>query len=226
MCHYWPRRVYLHVPSPGLLRMFLQEGARRFIFEGRECGGHVGPRTSFVLWETMVGVLLEHLARRRRAADAATSLFAGGIHDALSAAMVAAMAAPLAERGRQGRRAAGHRVPVHRGGGRAPARSRPASSRRRWPASDTVLLETGPATPSAASPSPFVDDFAAEKRRLRRGGLPPRGDAAPPRGARTSAGCAIASKGVDRHPRPRAGPGRAEAGRGRPPRTSGRAGCT
>ena len=32
--------TYLHVPSPGLLRMFLKDGARRFIFEGQECGGH------------------------------------------------------------------------------------------------------------------------------------------------------------------------------------------
>ena len=45
--------TYLHVPSPGLLRMFLKDGARRFIFEGQECGGHVGPRASFALWETM-----------------------------------------------------------------------------------------------------------------------------------------------------------------------------
>ncbi len=41
--------TYLHVPSPGLLGLYLREGARRFVFEGRECGGHVGPRTSFVL---------------------------------------------------------------------------------------------------------------------------------------------------------------------------------
>ncbi len=43
--------TYLHVPSPGLLRRFLKDGARRFVLEGRECGGHVGPRSSFVLWE-------------------------------------------------------------------------------------------------------------------------------------------------------------------------------
>src|SRR5690606_10946932 len=36
--------TYLHVPSPGLLDRFLKDGARRFVFEGRECGGHVGPR--------------------------------------------------------------------------------------------------------------------------------------------------------------------------------------
>jgi NAD(P)H-dependent flavin oxidoreductase YrpB (nitropropane dioxygenase family) len=41
--------TYLHVPSPGLLKLFLDSGSRRFVFEGRECGGHVGPRSSFVL---------------------------------------------------------------------------------------------------------------------------------------------------------------------------------
>jgi len=51
-------KTFLHVPSPGLLDLFLKEGARRFVFEGRECGGHVGPRSSFVLWETAVERLL------------------------------------------------------------------------------------------------------------------------------------------------------------------------
>src|SRR5207237_332340 len=50
--------TYLHVPSPGLLDLFLKDGARQFVFEGRECGGHVGPRTSFVLWEAQVERLL------------------------------------------------------------------------------------------------------------------------------------------------------------------------
>jgi NAD(P)H-dependent flavin oxidoreductase YrpB (nitropropane dioxygenase family) len=80
--------TYLHVPSPGLLKMFLQEGARRFVFEGRECGGHVGPRSSFVLWNTMVDVLL---AAPRAQLDECHVLFAGGVHDAMSAAMVGAL---------------------------------------------------------------------------------------------------------------------------------------
>ena len=49
--------TYLHVPSPGLLRGFLTEGMRNFVFEGSECGGHTGPRTSFVLWESAIEVL-------------------------------------------------------------------------------------------------------------------------------------------------------------------------
>src|SRR5215470_10080055 len=89
--------TYLHVPSPGLLKLFVENGARRFVFEGRECGGHVGPRSSFVLWNTMIDALLEHVPPG--GFEDCHVLFAAGIHDALSASMVAAMAAPLAERG-------------------------------------------------------------------------------------------------------------------------------
>ncbi len=91
-------KTYLHVPSPLLLTSFIEMGSRRFIFEGKECGGHVGPRSSFILWETMVEKLLENIGSR---ADASTYhiLFAGGVHDALSSAMVATLAAPLTAKG-------------------------------------------------------------------------------------------------------------------------------
>jgi acyl transferase domain-containing protein/NAD(P)H-dependent flavin oxidoreductase YrpB (nitropropane dioxygenase family)/NADP-dependent 3-hydroxy acid dehydrogenase YdfG len=91
-------KAYLHIPSPGLLKMSIAAGARRFVFEGRESGGHVGPRSSFVLWEQMIAALLECVPGQGGAEDYHI-LFAGGIHDALSAAMVAAMAVPLLERG-------------------------------------------------------------------------------------------------------------------------------
>jgi NAD(P)H-dependent flavin oxidoreductase YrpB (nitropropane dioxygenase family) len=78
--------------------MFLENGVRRFVFEGWEAGGHVGPRCGFVLWETMINVLLESIPPNNSPKEYHV-LFAGGIHDALSASMVAAMAAPLAERG-------------------------------------------------------------------------------------------------------------------------------
>ncbi len=90
--------TYLHVPSPLLLSSFIEMGSRRFIFEGKECGGHVGPRSSFVLWQSMIEVLLESIGPRDNP-QALHLLFAGGIHDDLSAAMVAAMAAPLSRRG-------------------------------------------------------------------------------------------------------------------------------
>lgn len=91
-------KTYLHVPSPLLLKSFIEMGSKRFIFEGKECGGHVGPRSSMVLWDSMIQVLLESIGPRDDA-SAIHVLFAGGIHDDLSAAMVAALAAPLAARG-------------------------------------------------------------------------------------------------------------------------------
>src|SRR5574341_603789 len=87
--------AYLHAPSPNLLGGFAQDDMRRFVLEGRECGGHVGPLSSFALWDQAVDRLLGMdypLAEFR-------ILFAGGVHDALSAAMVAALAAPLVARG-------------------------------------------------------------------------------------------------------------------------------
>ncbi|WP_187807325.1 type I polyketide synthase [Aquipseudomonas alcaligenes] len=89
---------FLHVPSSNLIPMFLKEGARRFIFEGRECGGHVGPLSSFVLWSSMIDRLLEEIALGVPGAEIQV-LFAGGIHDARSSAMVQAMAAPLLAKG-------------------------------------------------------------------------------------------------------------------------------
>ncbi|MBL4653743.1 MAG: SDR family NAD(P)-dependent oxidoreductase, partial [Flavobacteriales bacterium] len=89
--------TYIHAPTPELLRMFIAQGARKFVFEGRECGGHVGPLSSFVLWEQMIEVLLEDMPKRRE--DEFQLLFAGGIHDGLSATMVNVLAAPLVARG-------------------------------------------------------------------------------------------------------------------------------
>ena len=98
-------RTFLHVPSPGLLGQFLAAGVRRFVFEGAECGGHIGPRNSFPLWEAQLAVLEDFLDSaaddgHTDGGDAADPqdvqvLFAGGIHDERSAAMVAALAAPL-----------------------------------------------------------------------------------------------------------------------------------
>ncbi len=89
--------TYIHAPTPELLRMFIGQGARKFVFEGRECGGHVGPLSSFVLWEQMIEVLLEDMPKGKE--DEFQLLFAGGIHDGLSATMVNVLAAPLVTRG-------------------------------------------------------------------------------------------------------------------------------
>ncbi len=156
--------TYLHVPSPGLLRMFLRDGARRFIFEGRECGGHVGPRTSFVLWESMIDVLLEHLHKSKESGTLSV-VFAGGIHDARSAAMVATLAAPLAERG----------VAVGLLMGTAYLFTReavesgaivPRFQQEALACVNTALLQTAPGHAIRCVPTPYRDDFERERQRL------------------------------------------------------------
>jgi len=90
-------KTYIHAPAPALLKIYLEQGARRFVFEGRECGGHIGPITSFPLWEQMVEVLLDNV--KPGSESDVHLLFAGGISDAASGAMLAALTAPLAARG-------------------------------------------------------------------------------------------------------------------------------
>jgi acyl transferase domain-containing protein/NAD(P)H-dependent flavin oxidoreductase YrpB (nitropropane dioxygenase family) len=189
--------TYLHVPSPGLLRMFLQEGARRFVFEGRECGGHVGPRTSFVLWESAIQVLEEHLAAGHSACDYHV-LFAGGIHDALSAAMISAMAASLAARGMRVGVLIGTAYlfteEAVRSGAILLGFQKAAIGCER-----TALLESGPGHATRCAPSPFVESFAEEKRRLVQSGLSP--EELRHRLEELNIGrLRIASKGQDRHP--------------------------
>lgn len=162
--------TYLHVPSPGLLRMFLKDGAKRFIFEGRECGGHVGPRSSFALWEAMTEVLVEHAATNR--VEDLHIVFAGGIHDGLSAAMVAALAAPLAEKGAKVGVLMGTAYLFTKeavaGGAITPRFQQEAVG-----CDDTVLLETGPGHAIRCIPTPYADVFENEKRRLRGEGKSP-----------------------------------------------------
>src|SRR5437763_8254937 len=163
--------TYLHVPSPGLLDRFLADGARRFVFEGSECGGHIGPRASFPLWEAQV----EHLLafgdnRRNRMAGpsfypALHVLFAGGIHDERSAAMVAAVAAPLAERGAtvgvlMGTAYLFTREAVEAGAVLEGFQQAAMSCDR------TVLLETSPGHVTRCADTPYVAAFSAARQRL------------------------------------------------------------
>jgi malonyl CoA-acyl carrier protein transacylase len=158
---------YLHVPSPELLRSFLEEGVRRVIFEGRECGGHVGPRTSFVLWETMVRVILNHLSKPAFEGKGGEYhvLFAGGVHDALSAAMVAALSASLAERGVKIGILMGtaylFTYEVVTDGAITHNFQQEAIG-----CEETVLLETGVGHATRCVRTPFYDHFLQEKRRL------------------------------------------------------------
>ena len=156
--------AYLHVPAPALLQMFLEDGARRFVFEGRECGGHVGPRTSFVLWESMVDALIAAIERGVQAGELHV-VFAGGIHDARSAAMVAAIAAPLAK--------LGVRIGVLMGTAYLFTEEAVATGaivdtfqEEAVKCSRTVLLESGPGHATRCADTPFFDTFRQTRREL------------------------------------------------------------
>ncbi|MGW4466825.1 SDR family NAD(P)-dependent oxidoreductase [Micromonospora sp. NPDC004704] len=162
--------TFLHVPSPGLLRQFLRSGARKFVFEGAECGGHVGPRASFPLWEAQLLVLEEFLADEPDDAGRLQLLFAGGIHDARSAAMVAAMAAPLTGRGAQigllmGTAYLFTSEAVEEGA------IQPLFHQQAIAATGTSLLETAPGHATRCLPSPFVDDFHGVREELESAGV-------------------------------------------------------
>lgn len=158
--------TYLHVPSPNMLEAFLRDGARRFIFEGRECGGHVGPRTSFVLWESMIRVLLTEELTPAEAAQVHV-LFAGGIHDGLSAAMVSAMCQPLVERGMKVGTVVGtgylFTEEIVRTGAVVDMFQQVSLAADR-----TVLVETAPGHAIRCAPTEYTGLFEMEKIRLKR----------------------------------------------------------
>jgi acyl transferase domain-containing protein/NAD(P)H-dependent flavin oxidoreductase YrpB (nitropropane dioxygenase family)/NAD(P)-dependent dehydrogenase (short-subunit alcohol dehydrogenase family) len=151
---------FLHVPSASLLDMFIKEGARKFVFEGRECGGHVGPLSSFVLWEKQIDRLLQE-----ENASQFSFFFAGGIHDALSAAFVGIMAAPLAIKGAK--------IGVLMGTAYIYTKEAVTSGAILQQFQDqaiaqdhTVLLETAPGHETRCLQSPFADYFNKEKEQL------------------------------------------------------------
>jgi acyl transferase domain-containing protein/NAD(P)H-dependent flavin oxidoreductase YrpB (nitropropane dioxygenase family)/NAD(P)-dependent dehydrogenase (short-subunit alcohol dehydrogenase family)/acyl carrier protein len=162
--------TFLHVPSPGLLDRFLAEGARRFVFEGQECGGHVGPRASFPLWEIQLQRLLDY-AEEHGCAGALQVLFAGGIHDERSAAMVTTLAAPLVARG--------GRIGVLMGTAYLFTEEavtngaiRPRFQQTALACERTVLLETAPGHATRCADSPYLRTFTDTRARLVAAGVP------------------------------------------------------
>ena len=164
-------RTYLHVPSPALLTQFLEQGARHFIFEGRECGGHIGPLSSFVLWGLMTDALtscdLPDAERRK-----IHVLFAGGIHDARSAAMAAVMAVPLAEHGIRSGILMGTAYTFTEEAVTSRAIT-PEFQRIVIEATQTVGLVTGPGHASRCVVTPFVEAYWQRSRELDQSGASP-----------------------------------------------------
>jgi acyl transferase domain-containing protein/NAD(P)H-dependent flavin oxidoreductase YrpB (nitropropane dioxygenase family)/NAD(P)-dependent dehydrogenase (short-subunit alcohol dehydrogenase family) len=158
-------KVFLHVPVAGLLDMFLKEGARSFIFEGRESGGHVGPLHSTVLWEKQINRLL-----RQEDLASLKVFFAGGIHDAFSAAFVRIMAAPLSARDvgvglLLGTAYLYTEEIVKRGAITGDYQKLLVKQQ------ETLLLKSGTGQETRSVASPFTDFFLSEKERMKNEGM-------------------------------------------------------
>jgi len=157
-------QTYVHIPTVALLDIFIDHGLRRFIFEGREAGGHVGPFCGFVLWEMMIQRLLFH-AEKKGSLQGFHILFAGGIKDGLSAAMIAAMAAPLTDRGASVGLQVGSAYLFTQEAVTSGAIV-PQYQQQMLDCQHTTLLETGPGHAVRCVPTPFAARFLNEKRRL------------------------------------------------------------
>ncbi|GAA3925783.1 hypothetical protein GCM10023085_03800 [Actinomadura viridis] len=163
--------TYLHVPEPGPLEGLLAGGARKFVFEGRESGGQVGPYGGLALWDAQVERLLAFCDANPDAAGELSVMFAGGVHDERSAAMVAALAGPLAERG------AGIRVLMGTAylftyEAVAAGAITEGFQRTAVECDRTVLLETAPGHATRCARTPYAAAFEDERRRLEEAGTP------------------------------------------------------
>ncbi|PSJ29700.1 polyketide synthase [Streptosporangium nondiastaticum] len=165
-------RTFLHVPSPGLLEQFLAQGARRFVFEGAECGGHIGPRNSFPLWEAQLAVLNDFMDARPDGPHPEI-LFAGGIHDERSAAMVAALASGIGARGAATGLLMGTAY-LFTDEAVACGAIRPVYQQQALAAERTAVLRTGPGQATRCLPSPFSRTHQALQDELKRRGVPDR----------------------------------------------------
>ncbi|MCF3102160.1 SDR family NAD(P)-dependent oxidoreductase [Streptomyces roseoverticillatus] len=165
-------RTFLHVPSPGLLEQFLTHGARRFVFEGAECGGHIGPRNSFPLWEAQLAVLEDFMDAHPDGPHPEV-LFAGGVHDERSAAMVAALASGIAARGAATGVLMGTAY-LFTDEAVACGAIRPVYQRQALAAERTDVLRTGPGQATRCLPSPFCRTHRAVQGELKQRGVPDR----------------------------------------------------
>lgn len=153
--------AYVHIPVPSLLKIFLEKGCRRFVFEGRECGGHVGPIGSFTLWESAINLLLK---LPKTEAEQVHVLFAGGIYNSISASMLSAMSGQLAAKGIKIGALMGtaylFTTEVCESGAILPKFQQTAID-----CSSTAVIEISPGHAIRCANTPFIQEFETEKEK-------------------------------------------------------------
>ncbi len=152
--------VFLHAPSENLLDSFLRDGVKGFVFEGRECGGHVGPLSSFVLWEKQINRLLDEQSLKD-----ITIYFAGGVHDSYSAAFISIMSAPLVARGAKVGLLMGTSY-LYTKEAVSTGAIQKKYQEELLAHTQTALIESSPGHVVRCLPTPFVDHFFQKKQLL------------------------------------------------------------
>ncbi len=163
-------RVFIHAPTPELLSLFISQGWRDFILEGRECGGHIGPLSSLSLWERSVEVVA---GLSSAVSKDICLVFAGGIHDSTSAAFVGYLTQPLAR--------AGTTVGLLIGSAYLATQEIVQDGAITQSYQDvsldcttTVFLETSPGHQSRCADTEFSREFNAKRAELLKSGMPVR----------------------------------------------------
>jgi acyl transferase domain-containing protein/NAD(P)H-dependent flavin oxidoreductase YrpB (nitropropane dioxygenase family)/acyl carrier protein len=163
-------RVFIHAPTPELLELFIKEGWRDFILEGRECGGHIGPLSSLNLWERSIKVVLEQSPAVGREV---CLVLAGGIHDQTSAAFAAYMVDDLAKVGATCGLLVGSAYLATREIVQDKAIT-PTYQEVTIECTNTVFLETSPGHQSRCADTAFSREFNAKRDELVRSQVPVR----------------------------------------------------
>lgn len=154
-------QLFFHVPSTALFDQYIKDGITNLIFEGRECGGHIGPFWSTCIWEKQINRLMQidDLSKYN-------VLFAGGIRDAFSSAFVSVMTAELAARGAKVGVQMGtpylYTEEIVKTGAISPLYQKLSLEN-----TETTLVESAPGQVSRLIPTPVVDYFNSEKQRLK-----------------------------------------------------------
>lgn len=158
-------KAFIHVPSQTLLDIFFKEGAKNFVFEGRESGGHIGPLSSFILWERQIYRLL-----KEDNLSAFSVFFAGGIHDAFSSAFVSIMSATLDAKGAE--------IGVLMGSSYLYTKEAvetkailPEFQKLAIEENETVILQAASGQETQSLKSPFTEYFGKEKEKLQQQNL-------------------------------------------------------
>ena len=154
-------RVFIHSPTPELFSLQLNEGCRRFILEGRECGGHTGPCSSLALWEGCLKILSEQSIEVQ---NETSILFAGGIHGPLATHLIEQLLrafdlSDLCHGILVGTLTLFSNEAVDTGA------ISPVFQNVLLGCTDTALLETGPGHQSRCAVTPFTNEFLHERNR-------------------------------------------------------------